>query len=262
MAQYKNTLAFWNAKTINSESNLDLALDNFRILFAYHSGKIENTEITYHDTREIFENGKVLGFSGNPRTLFEQQNQKLCYEFLKQKIVAREALSEALVLETHSILTSGTFDERRYLDNGERPGEYKKHDYVTGRNEVGSPFESVAEDIAELLSEINGYSGKEVLKSAAYFHAAFENIHPFADGNGRVGRTLMNYYLMTHGHPPIVIYDEDKVLYYESLEKYDMEETLDPLCRFLQYETERTWQTQLELSNGQKRQRPNMDQCR
>ncbi|MEG2923713.1 MAG: Fic family protein, partial [Oscillospiraceae bacterium] len=75
-------------------------------------------------------------------------------------------------------------------------------------------------------------------------------------------RTLMNYYLMTHGHPPIVIYDEDKVLYYESLEKYDMEETLDPLCQFLQYETERTWQTQLELSNGQKRQRPNMDQCR
>lgn len=262
MAQYENTLAFWNAKKIVSESDLDLQLDSFRVLFAYHSGKIENAEITYHDTREIFENGRVLGYSGNPRALFEQQNQKLCYEYLKPKIVAREPMSEAFLLETHRILTSGTFDERRYLENGERPGEYKKHDYITGRNEVGSPAEDVAEDMAELLSEVNEYSGKEVLKTAAYFHAAFENIHPFADGNGRVGRTLMNYYLMTHEHPPIVIYDEEKAIYYECLEKYDTEETLAPLCRFLQYETERTWQTQLALSKGQKRERPNLEQCR
>lgn len=262
MAQYGKILAFWSAKAIDNESDLDLALDSFRILFAYHSGKIENAEITYHDTREIFENDKVLGYSGNPRALFEQQNQKLCYEYLKPKLVKRESLGEALVLETHRVLTSGTFDERRYLENGERPGEYKKHDYITGRNEVGSPAEDVAEDMAELLSEVNEYSGKEVLKTAAYFHAAFENIHPFADGNGRVGRTLMNYYLMTHGHPPVIIYDEDKALYYECLEKYDTEETLEPLYRFLQYEIERTWQTQLALSQGQKRERPSLEQCR
>ena len=57
----------WNVKTI---ADLDQHLDNFRILFAYHSGKIENPEITYHDTREIFENGKVVAYTGSPRSLF------------------------------------------------------------------------------------------------------------------------------------------------------------------------------------------------
>lgn len=82
---------------------------------------------------------------------------------------------------------------------------------------------------------------------AAFFHAVFENIHPFADGNGRVGRTLLNYYLITHEFPPLVVYDEDKALYYQCLEKYDTEETIDSLVEFLQYETEKTWGTALEL---------------
>lgn len=61
------------------KEDIDGALCSFRILFAYHSGKIENEAITYHDTREIFENGKVSGYTCDPRALFEQQNQRLCY---------------------------------------------------------------------------------------------------------------------------------------------------------------------------------------
>ena len=71
MEQYNVVLKTWQEWNIQTESDLDLRLDNFRILFAYHSGKIENDEITYHDTREIFENGKVVGYTGDPRTLFE-----------------------------------------------------------------------------------------------------------------------------------------------------------------------------------------------
>ena len=80
-------MAVFPHKTV---SDLEQRLDNFRVLFAYHSGKIENEEITLHDTREIFENGKVLNYTGSPRAIFEQQNQKLCYEFLKEKIAAKE----------------------------------------------------------------------------------------------------------------------------------------------------------------------------
>ena len=167
------------------------------------------------------------------------------YEFLKHKIAAREPLTVSLVLETHGILTAGTYDERRFVERGERPGAFKKHDYVTGRNEVGSLPENVSGDIAALLDEVQAYSGVEILKTAAYFHLRFEYIHPFADGNGRVGRTLMNYFLMSRDHPPLIIHDEDKATYYAALEAYDKKEEITPMHDFLRLQTERTWEKSL-----------------
>jgi Fic family protein len=187
--------------------------------------------------------------------LFEQQNQKLCYELLKEKIIGEKSLNIQLIKEIHKVLTSGTYDERRYIANKERPGEFKKHDYVTGIHEVGSAVDNVESDLTELIEEINYYSGKDILKAAAYLHARFEDIHPFADGNGRVGRTLMNYYLMTHNHPPLIVYDEDKRMYYECLQKYDEAEELNSLYKFLKYETEKTWEKTINLANGIKQER-------
>lgn len=244
----------WQSYTIMSAADLDKCLDSFRILFAFHSGKIENEDITYHDTREIFENGRVANYTGNPRALFEQQNQKMCYELLKEKIVKKEPLSVELVKEIHRALTGGTYDERRYIENEERPGEFKKHDYVTGIHEVGSAAEDVESNLTELIDEVNAYEGKDILKAAAYLHARFEFIHPFADGNGRVGRTLLNYYLMTNNHPPLILYDEDKRMYYECLQKYDKTEDLNPLYELLRYETENTWKKTLALAVGIKQE--------
>ncbi|ADY55745.1 filamentation induced by cAMP protein Fic [Syntrophobotulus glycolicus DSM 8271] len=255
MDQYSRAVQLWQSYQIASAAELDKYLDSFRILFAFHSGKIENEEVTYHDTREIFENGKVANYTGSPRTIFEQQNQKLCYEFLKEKIVNQEPLSIGQIREIHKILTSGTYDERRYIENEERPGEFKKHDYVTGVHEVGSAAEDVEQDLTELVAEMNSYDGGDTLKAAAYLHARFEYIHPFADGNGRVGRTLVNYFLMTHDHPPLIVYDEDKRLYYECLQKYDEAEELHSLYEFLRYETEKTWKKALSLTEGLKQER-------
>lgn len=243
---YDKSLSLWRSFDLKTPSDLDCHLDSFRILFAYNSGRIENEDISFHDTREIFENGRVSGYTGDVRAIFEQQNQKLCYEFLKEKIILREPLSIPLIKEIHLILVSGTYDEGRFLKNGERAGEFKKHDYVTGRNEVGAAPEDVETELSELLAELAENEGKDILKLGAYLHARFEYIHPFADGNGRVGRTLLNYFLMINGHPPVIIYDEDKRLYYETLEKYDEEEELLPLYEFLKYETEKTWQRTLE----------------
>lgn len=254
MEQYSRVVGLWQSYKIASAAALDKYLDSFRVLFAFHSGKIENEEITYYDTKEIFENGRVVNYTGSPRALFEQQNQKLCYEVLKEKIVKKEPLSIELVKEIHKVLTGGTYDERRYIVNEERPGEFKKHDYVTGI-EVGSAAENVEKDLTELIAEAKACEGKDVLKAAAYLHARFEFIHPFADGNGRVGRTLMNYYLMTHSHPPLIVYDEDKWIYYECLQKYDEAEELNPLCEFLKNETEKTWEKALALADGMKLKR-------
>ena len=104
--------------------------------------------------------------------------------------------------------------------------------------------------MADLLEEVSEYHGTDVIRAGAYFHAVLENIHPFSDGNGRTGRTLLNYYLMTHNHPPLIVYDQDKRLYYECLEKYDAEETIAPLTEFLKYETEKTWE---KTGTGRKR---------
>ena len=248
--KYDQILRLWLSYNIKLESDLDKYLDSFRILFAYHSGKIENDEITYHDTRDIFVNGSVSNYTGNPRALFEQQNQRLCYDFLKGKIVNKEPLSVEIVKEIHKILTGGTYDERRYINNNERPGEFKKHDYVTGIREVGSPAANAEADISELIAEMNGYSGNDYLQAAAYFHLRFEFNHPFADGNGRVGRTLLNYFLMINDHQPLIVYEEDKRLYYECLQKYDENEEIKPLYEFLKYETEKTWDKTLSLATG------------
>jgi Fic family protein len=252
---YDRVVKLWQSYKIASAGDLDKYLDNFRILFAFHSGKIENEEIKYFDTREIFENGRVINYTGSPRAIFEQQNQKLCYDFLKEKIVKKEHLSIELVKEIHKILTSGTYDEHRYIANKEQPGEFKRHDYITGIHEVGSAVEDVEKDLIELIIEVDEYEGKNILKVAAYLHAKFEYIHPFADGNGRVGRTLTNYYLMIHDYPPLIVYDEDKILYYECLQKYDETEEINPLYNFFKYETEKTWEKTLLLASGIKQKR-------
>lgn len=250
---YKEVIEYWRKKKIDSTEKLKTVLDSFSILFAYNSGKIENSEITYHDTREIFENGKVINFTGDLRTLYEITNQKHCFEFLINKIIAKEPISEEFIKKIHKLLTKGTYDERRYLVNEERPGEYKKHDYVTGRNEVGSSATDVQLDVQNLVEEVTSVSKSDtesVIKIATYFHNVIEEIHPFADGNGRLGRTLTNYILMINNLPPLIVYDEDKKYYYAALEKFDEEDDLSPMIEFFKYEMEKTWEKSLDKENG------------
>ena len=259
MTNYSEIQKLWKSYEINTLGKLEKYLSNFRIHFAYNSGKIENNNITFNDTKEIFENNKVLNYTGDSRTIFEQQNQKLCYEFLKSKIINKEPLTLDLIKEIHRILTSGTYDERRYIENGERPGELKKHDYVVGEAEVGTRPDEVSSQLENMLQEVNAYSGNKHLTTAAYLHASFEYIHPFADGNGRVGRTVLNYYLMTHDEPPLIVFDEEKNLYYDSLKAFDLAENIVPLKKFLEMETIRTWSKTLKrMQVGTKQRKMNL----
>ncbi|GAB2026759.1 Fic family protein [Lactovum odontotermitis] len=250
MDKYDKIVEIYKSKNINSVGRLLTVLDSFKVLFAYNSGKIENENITYHATRDIFENGKVMNFTGDPRTVFEIENQKKAFDFLVEKVVNKEALNIELIKETHRILTEGTYDYRRYVEQNERPGEFKKHEYVIGKENHGSSPEEVESELSVIISEINQTQNQDSdkLLLAAYFHANFENIHPFADGNGRTGRILMNYYLMINDHPPLIVYDEDKNYYYAALEKFDAEEDLTSLYEVFKYEIEKTWEKQFHLT--------------
>ncbi|MFR5876572.1 MAG: Fic family protein [Eubacterium sp.] len=244
---YESILDFWKKQNIKDANELASVLNSYSVNFAYNSGKIENDEITYHDTREVFDKNGVTSYTGSTKTLFEIQNSKAAYERILSAFDNKQKIDEEFLKEIQMILTNGTYDERRY-QIGERPGEYKHHDYVTGKNEVGASVEDVQEEVCELLDELTDIDDKNALVAAAYFHAKFENIHPFSDGNGRVGRLLMNYILLIHNHPPITIYEEDRKEYYNALEKFDEDLELNSLIDFLKSQLVKTWEKQLDKS--------------
>ena len=128
--KFEEIIDWWKKEKKESKADLATLLDNYKILFAYHSGKIENDSITLHDTREIFENGCVINYTGDLRTLFEIKNQKDSFEFLLDKILRKDEITVEFIQRLHYQLMKGCYDENRY-QKGERPGVFKQHDYVT-----------------------------------------------------------------------------------------------------------------------------------
>lgn len=238
---YEGIVAFWKKQNISTASELSVVLNAYSINFAYHSGKIENSNVTYYDTREIFEKDGVTSYTGDLRTLYEIRNSKDAYYAILQAFDQQHPITEGFVKAIQKQLTKGTYDTTRY-QQGERPGEYKCHDYVTGRQEVGASAADAPEEMSELLNELQDVSDQNALTAAAYFHAKFENIHPFSDGNGRTGRLLMNYFLLLHNHPPVTIHEEDRKDYYRALEQFDTHLDLNPLKLYLMEQIEKTWQ--------------------
>ncbi|MDR3765913.1 MAG: Fic family protein [Butyricicoccus sp.] len=213
---------------------------SYGIHFAYHSGKIENNRITYRDTQAVFQDDREADFVGDSRTITEIRNAKEAFETILTAFDQRIPLTEDFVKQIQKRLTQNTYDTRRY-QLGERPGEYKHRDYVTGREETGAPASDVAEEMEELLEELQDVDHQNALLAAAYFHAKFENIHPFADGNGRTGRLLMNYFLLLHEHPPLIVHEQDRKAYYAALEAFDREQEIEPLVSYLKQQLEKTW---------------------
>lgn len=247
MTDYEKIIFFWQSKNISTDADLEEAFNGHVIAFAYHSGNIENPNVTYHDTREIFEHDGITSYTGDLRTLYEIRNAKYANEYFFKAFRDRLALDETFIKELQKRLTLNTYDTLRW-QKGERPGSYKKGDYVTGKNEIGASPEDVATEMEELLADIKDVPNGKALIAAAFFHAKFENIHPFSDGNGRTGRLAMNYFLVLHNHPPIIVHQEDRQEYFNALEAWDSMQDLDPLINFLKAQTVKTWQKKLTIS--------------
>ena len=256
--KYEKVLEFWRGKNIETDAGLAEALNGMSIAYAYNSGRLENENITYNDTREIFDHDGVTSYTGDLRTLFEIRNAKAAYEYFLEAFKNRTPLDQDFVKELQRLLTQNTYDTRRY-QLGERPGEYKLHDYVTGREEVGAAPGDVAEEMEELLEELREVADENALTAAAYFHVKFENIHPFSDGNGRTVRLAMNYFLVCHNHPPVTIHEEDRKEYYDALEAWDTDQRLDPMRDFLGAQTIKTWRKQAGTDGAHVRETSSLD---
>ena len=243
MSDYESVLAFWKNRNIDTAAKLAEVMNGGSIALAYHSGRIENENITFNDTREIFEHDGVTSYTGDLRTLFEMRNSRDAWEFILKCFGEGRELSESFIHELQYELTKNTYDSRRW-ELEERPGTYKKHDYVTGKNEIGAAPEDVSEEMQELLDDMRDIPEDKALTAAAFFHAKFENIHPYADGNGRTGRLAMNYFLLLMNHPPIIIHEEDRKEYYSALEAFDERQELKPLIEFLKEQAVKSWERQ------------------
>lgn len=219
-------------------------LDRFKVQYSFNSGSMENPEITYHDTAEVFDKNGVSNFSGDVRTIYEITNLKHAWSWLMSAVSSDGSLDCAALLDAHRVLTMGTYDEARWA-KGERPGTFKRGDYRVA-DDVGLPPDEVEDAVADLLAELatamrGPNVGRSALAMAAYAHAALVDIHPFADGNGRVARLLMNYVLLYLDMPPISISADDRLAYFGALDAFHESGDLEPFKTFCRVQALKTW---------------------
>lgn len=202
--------------------------------------QIEGIDVSYNRTREIFENGSVRNYTGDIRELYSVLNNQRVAEFLNESLLTEAPVTPEFIRKCHKYLMFGSIDKHRYEDNGERAGDFKRHEYCVGRYDVGATAEETPGLVAELCETVNGASSSDVLKTATVLHCFFQNIHPFADGNGRVGRWVTNYFLVLKGHPPLLFSSDYKDSYYDCLARFDEDEEFIPLYEWMKSDVVRS----------------------
>ena len=186
-----------------------------QIDLTYNSNHIEGSRLTHEQTRYIFETN-TIGIASEAikvDDIVETTNHFRCIDLIIDR--AEERLSESLIKELHLILKSGTQDSRLEWF---AIGEYKRLPNEVGGNETVAP-EEVHQEMQALLKEYNRKKTK-TLEDIIDLHQRFECIHPFQDGNGRVGRLIMFKECLANGHVPFIITDELKLFYYRGLQHW------------------------------------------
>ena len=186
-----------------------------QIDLTYNSNHIEGSRLTHDQTRYIFETNTIgiTTESVNVDDVIETSNHFRCIDLIIDR--AEENLSEAFIKELHQVLKSGTSDSRR---DWFAVGEYKRLPNEVGGRET-TPPEEVHREMQALLKEYNAKRDK-TFEDILDLHHRFECIHPFQDGNGRVGRLLMFKECLANGHVPFIITDDLKMFYYRGLQHW------------------------------------------
>ena len=187
-----------------------------QIDLTYNSNHIEGSRLTHDQTRYIFETN-TIGIEGESirvDDIIETTNHFRCIDLIIDR--AEERLTESLIKELHLILKSGTSDSRK---DWFTVGDYKRLPNEVGGNETTAP-EDVHREMQALLKEYNGKKQKS-FEDIIDLHQRFESIHPFQDGNGRVGRLVMFKECLANGYVPFIITEELKMFYYRGLREWN-----------------------------------------
>lgn len=197
--------------------------DQLILKLTYHSNSIEGSTLDEKDTAAVIFNNVALPNKSLTEQL-EAKNHQAALNYLFEYIAKKEKIDEALILKFHNILM-----------NGIRPdaGVYRNHAVrITGVNVPTANHTSVPKLISEVMTRSTEKT-KDTISLSAGVHSKFEQIHPFGDGNGRVGRLLMNAMLLNANFIPAIIRQEQKQLYYTYLYKAQTKDDNSQLEDFL-----------------------------
>ena len=189
---------------------------NTQITFAYNTNHIEGSKLTEDQTRYIYETNTLLAEKDSVTDLddvLETANHFKLVDYMLE--IADKKLTEKMVKEFHKILKEGTSDSRK---NWFIVGDYKKLPNEVGGLKTTEP-KNVEKDMKKLL-EWYGELNKITINEIIEFHSKFEKIHPFQDGNGRVGRIIAFKECLKNNIVPFIILDKEKLFYYRGLNQY------------------------------------------
>ncbi|WP_396174178.1 Fic family protein [Flavobacterium sp.] len=204
-------LAIYKKLSISNESLLkEIAFSEISEM-VYNSNAIENSTLSLEDTEKILSGGE-LSRKVSVREVFEAKNLAKITEFLLHKNCSELTLK--LILQLHEMLLSNIDDA---IAGRFRSGK----EWVRVGSHLGANPQFVSQLMNELTDDYNTIDHRYFLDKIAYFHAEFETIHPFVDGNGRMGRILINLQLIKEGLPPVIIQNKSKHTdYYSLFSKY------------------------------------------
>ena len=208
-------------ETLLEEKNNNLKgmlYHNLQIKFAYNSNHIEGSTLTEDQTRHIFETNSFFAENETVKVkdVIETLNHFKCFDFIIEH--ANEKLSEKYIKKLHFLLKSNTSDSQIEWF---KVGEYKQKTNTVGGNRTANP-KQVEAKMKKLLENYNSQTEITVEKIID-FHYKFEKIHPFQDGNGRVGRLIMFKECLKYNIVPFIIEDDLKMFYYRGLAEWETE---------------------------------------
>jgi len=195
----------------DKESLLDIVFESELPESVYNSNAIENSTLTISETEKILLDMEVSR-NVSVREVFEAKNLARVFEYIRSKISAKN-IDKEFILLLHKMLISN-------IDEGIAGRFRKQQEHVRVGTYIAPASKHVNAMINDALLEYSSRHTEYFLEKIAKFHLEFEHIHPFCDGNGRIGRVLINYQLMQLGFPPIIIRDKEKAIYYKSFGEY------------------------------------------
>jgi len=232
---------------MNQEKDfLDFLLERFRIerkkfdrsgvyaytqrLLAYNSNKMEGSTLTEEQTASLFDNGTLPKSDEYYRAKDVEEMNGHFLMFNKMLDTLDEVLSQELIKQFHYELKSGVFEDRA---NGYAIGDYKQRPNMIGMYQTVRP-ENVTHEMYLLM---DWYHNQDIdISVLAEFHARYERIHPFQDGNGRTGGLILFRECLKNGILPVVIEDANRNEYLDALKEYGEEKSLNKLIGLLEKE--------------------------
>ncbi|MEW6295577.1 MAG: Fic family protein [Candidatus Diapherotrites archaeon] len=211
-----------------TKKQLQDLFDRFTANFTYESNALEGNSLTLKDVAVVLFEKKIIK-GKDLREIYETRNSRKVVDLILKK---KFDVNEKDIIKMHKILVK---------DMDTSTGYKKIPNFLVGRKIETTTPEKVSEEMKKLIKWYNNENKMHPLKKAAHFHGKFERIHPFEDGNGRVGRFIINVILVKNGYAPLIIRKSQRIAYLKCLEDYDNGYTTN-LERFLLEKYKKTFE--------------------